>query len=75
MVQQRASLLCKSYLKRKHKLLGSQDAGSTNSFDLLFSTPGEKSGLDNDGLLGQNTFTQHLHTKKVRKSLFNKFYL
>ena len=40
----------------RNKLLGTEDAGSSDSFDLLLSDAGEEAGLDNDWLLGKDTF-------------------
>merc|ERR1719480_322419 len=51
--------LRKSYGTQK-QLLGTEDASSTDSLDLLLGDAGEKAGLDNDGLLGENTLTQNL---------------
>merc|ERR1712037_1032708 len=40
--------------------LGTEDASSTNSLDLLLGDAGEKAGLDNDRLLGEDTLAQNL---------------
>ena len=47
----------------RNKLLGTEDAGSSDSFDLLLSDAGEEAGLDNDWLLGENTLAQNLKTE------------
>merc|ERR1719260_113469 len=41
-------------------LLGSQDAGTTHSLDLFLGDSTEEPRLDDNWLLGQNTFSQNL---------------
>ena len=48
----------------RNKLLGAEDASSTDSLDLLLGDAGEEAGLDNDGLLGENTLTQNLQRRR-----------
>lgn len=45
-------------------LLGSKHTGSSNSLYLFLSYTGEEPGLDNDGLLGENTLAKNLKIKK-----------
>jgi len=53
--------LFNSYFNEENTdLLSCEDAGSTNFLDLLLGDTREESCLDDDWLLGQNTFTQHL---------------
>jgi hypothetical protein len=49
--------LCKI---RKGVFLSGQNASTSDFFDFLLGDLGEKSGLDNDGLLGQITLAQDL---------------
>jgi len=42
-----------------------QDDGSANILDLLLSQFGDEPGLDNHGLVGQLTLTQHLENAKL----------
>ncbi len=41
-------------------ILSSQNTGSTNRLDLGLCNPGEEFCLDDDRLLRENTFAQHL---------------
>merc|ERR1711974_586783 len=41
------------------KRLGGQDTSSTNSFNFFFCYPRKESGLHNNWLFWQNTFTEH----------------
>ncbi len=44
----------------RNKLLGAEDASSTDSLDLLLGDAGEEAGLDNHRLLGEDTLAQNL---------------
>merc|ERR1719282_772464 len=54
-----ASLQIKA-MEQLQELLSSQDASSSNCLDFLLGSAREEPGLDNNWLLGQNTFTQNL---------------
>ena len=41
------------------RLLRGEDASTSNSLDLLLGPPGEEPGLNNDGLLGEDSLAQH----------------
>jgi len=47
-------------MEQLQELLSSQDASSSNCLDFLLGSAREEPGLDNNWLLGKNTFTQNL---------------
>ena len=50
----------------RKKFLGSQNASTSDFFDLFLSNLGEESGLNNDGLLGQISTAQDLGKSGAR---------
>ena len=65
--------LFNSYFNEENTdLLSCEDAGSTNFLDLLLSDTREESCLDDDWLLGQNTFTQHLQQCSGETRIFHR---
>ena len=56
-------------MEQLQELLSGQDASSSNCLDFLLGSAREEPGLDNNWLLGKNTFTQNLNNFDLLVSL------